>query len=85
MYVNLWFKEEKKARNADIDVLEIRNTADINYDLAIHEVLDTLLNDHTRKRKYVRGIPVILKDNPPIPGDSMQLLRHEFGGLSNGR
>ncbi|MCP4348579.1 MAG: HEAT repeat domain-containing protein, partial [Desulfobacterales bacterium] len=45
IYISLWSEQQKKAGNADIDVLEIREGKDISYDYAINAVLVTLKND----------------------------------------
>jgi len=77
-YVNLWDNKNKKARNADIDLLEIRNSANINYGLAIASVYTTLVNDVSRPRNWLKNISVVLKGNPPIPKDSMKDLKRRF-------
>ena len=81
VYLDLWSEQEKKARNADIDVLEIRNSPGISYDYAINAVLVTLKNDTSRPSNYVKGIPVVIKENTPISEESMRVLRQEFGGI----
>ncbi len=67
VYVSLWSEVDKKSRNANIDMLEIRNLPGISYDYAINAVLVTLKNDVSRPRDYVKGIPVVIRGNPPIP------------------
>lgn len=81
VYVNLWAEAQKAARNADIDLLEIRNSSNITYDYAINAVWVALTNDASRPRKYVKRIPVILKDNPPLSENSRRILEREFGGI----
>ena len=81
MYVNLWFESDKKARNADIDVLEIHESNGINYDYAVNAVLNVLKNDVSRPRKYVKNIPVVIRGNPPLSENSRMILKHEFGGI----
>ncbi len=85
IYISLWSEQEKKARNADIDVLEIRDTKGINYDYAINAVLVTLKNDASRPREYVKNIHVVIRGNPPIPEGAKVILNHEFGGIRNER
>ncbi|MDM8523119.1 hypothetical protein QUF80_07085 [Desulfococcaceae bacterium HSG8] len=85
IYINLWSESEKKAGNADIDVLEIRDTAGINYDYAINAVLVSLKNDASRPAGYVRQIPVVIYENPPIPEGAMRILEHEFGEIRHGK
>ena len=84
VYVNLWFESDKKTRNADIDVLEIHESNGINYDYAVNAVLNVLKNDVSRPRKYVKGIPVIIRGNPPLSENSRMILEHEFGGIRHG-
>jgi hypothetical protein len=83
VYVNLWFEDKKESRNADIDILEIRNSANINYGYAIASVITTLKNDLSRPDDYLKTIPVVLKDNPPIPEDSMNDLKYNFGRIND--
>ena len=78
-YINLWDNEKKKSRRADIDVLEIRNTEGINYDLAITSVYDTLVNDISRPRDWLKNISVVIKGNPFISEDVMKVLQENFG------
>ena len=80
MYVNLWNEAEKKAKNADIDVLEIRESDGISYDWAVNAVLNELKNDISRPRGYVKGIPVIIRGNPFLSENSKMILK-EFGGI----
>lgn len=82
VYVNLWSETEKKARNADIDILEIRESDGISYDWAVNAVLNMLKNDVSRPRGYVKGIPVIIKGNPPLSENSVSILKNEFGGIA---
>jgi len=69
-YVRLWFEKEKKAKNADIDMLLVAESEDLKneneYDKAIDAVYNVLVNDRTRPKKYVRRIPVIIEGNPPL-------------------
>jgi len=81
VFVNLWSETEKRARNADIDVLEIRNDKGVSYDYAVNAVLITLKNDVSRPRKYVKSIPVVIHGEPPIPREIMRILEQEFGGV----
>jgi len=80
-YVNLWNEVEKKARNADIDILVIQETTGISYDYAVNAVLNVLKNDVSRPGKYVKGIPVIIRGNPLLSENSKMILEHEFGGI----
>lgn len=82
VYVRLWFEDAKKARNADIDILEIRESDSISYDWAVNAVLNMLKNDVSRPRYYVKGIPVIIRGNPPLSENSIMILTHEFGGIT---
>ncbi|MCP4106302.1 MAG: hypothetical protein GY749_12305 [Desulfobacteraceae bacterium] len=77
-FVSLWSEQQKKARNADIHILEIRNSEGISYDYAINSVLVTLKNDVSRPPGYVKRIPVKIHGNPPIPEGAMLILEHEF-------
>ncbi|MCP4343960.1 MAG: hypothetical protein GY795_00355 [Desulfobacterales bacterium] len=83
VYVNLWSETQKKARNADIDVLEIRDADNISYDYAVNAVLITLKNDASRSGEYVRQVPVVIHGNPRIPEGAMTILKHEFGVITN--
>jgi hypothetical protein len=83
VYVNLWFEDKKKSRNADIDILEIRNSANINYGYTIASVMTTLKNDLSRPRDYLKRIPVVFTDSPPIPADSMKDLEYNFAGIND--
>jgi len=76
-YVNLWNEQEKEARNADIDILEVRNSSNISYDWAINDVVRKL-QDPSRPHDYLKKIPVVLRDSPPIPNDAMKTLKKEF-------
>ena len=80
-YVSLWNEQEKKACNADIDILEIRESDGVSYDYAVNAVLNVLKNDVSRPRDYVKGIPVIIRGNPPLSENSRMILTHEFGGI----
>ncbi|MDM8525436.1 hypothetical protein QUF80_18875 [Desulfococcaceae bacterium HSG8] len=84
IYVSLWSESDKKAVNADIDILEIREARETDYDYAINAVLVTLKNDASRPREYVRRIPVVIRGNPPIPEGAMRILEHEFGEIRKG-
>ncbi|MCP4353067.1 MAG: MFS transporter [Desulfobacterales bacterium] len=79
-YANLWSEKTKTAGNADIDVLEIRDTG-VSYDYAINAVLTALKNDASRPGGYVKQIPVIICGNPPIPEGAKAVLEHEFGKI----
>ena len=81
VYVNLWSEKEKKTRNADIDILEIHESNGISYDYAVNAVLNVLKNDVSRPRKYVKGIPVIIRGNPSLSDNSRMILEHEFAGI----
>jgi len=84
-YVKLWFEKEKKARNADIDMLVVAESEDMRnehqYDKAIDAVYNVLVNDRTRPRNYVRKIPVIIEGNPPLSIRAKRVLENEFGGI----
>ena len=84
-YVNLWFEKEKKARNADIDMLVVAESEDMKdehqYDRAIDAVYNVLVNDRTRPRDYVRKIPVLIEGNPPLSIRAKRVLENEFGGI----
>ena len=81
VYVNLWNEADKRALNADIDVLEIRKTDGISYDYAVNAVLNVLKNDVSRPRKYVKNIPVVIRGNPSLSDNSKMILENEFGGI----
>ncbi len=83
VYISLWSEAQKKARNADIDILEIRHAKSISYDYAVNAVLITLKNDASRPGEYVKQVPVVIHGNPPIPEGVMTILRHEFGEIRN--
>ncbi|MCP4344797.1 MAG: HEAT repeat domain-containing protein [Desulfobacterales bacterium] len=78
-YVSLWSETQKKARNADIDILEIGNPGGVSYEYAINAVLITLKNDVSRPPEYVKNIPVVIYGNPLIPEGARLILEHEFG------
>ncbi|MCP4345360.1 MAG: hypothetical protein GY795_07520 [Desulfobacterales bacterium] len=78
IYISLWSEKSKTARNADIDILEIRNAKGINYDYAINAVLMALKNDTFRPMEYIKQIPVVIHGNPPISEGAMRILKHEF-------
>lgn len=83
VYINLWSEQQKKARNADIDVLEIENSGEISYDYAINAVLITLKNDVSRPAGYIRGISVVIHEK--LPAGTMRMLEHEFGEIQTFR
>ena len=78
LYLQLWDEEKKKARNADIDVLEIRGVRKISYSWAINAVVNALKNDTFHPSDYLKKIPVHLKDNPPLQVGDRQLINGEF-------
>ncbi len=78
IYINLWSEQQKKARNADIDVLEIREGKNINYDYAINAVLITLSEMMCPDQK---NIPVIIHKKASVPEGVMVILSHEFGEI----
>ncbi|MCP4351285.1 MAG: hypothetical protein GY795_37955 [Desulfobacterales bacterium] len=80
-YISLWSEKTRTARNADIDVLEIRDAEGISYDYAINAVLIELKNDASRLRGYVKQIPVVICGNPPVPEGAKAVLEHEFGKI----
>jgi len=86
-YVRLWFEKEKKARNADIDMLLIAESEDMKdeneYDKAINTVYNVLINDRTRSKKYVRKIPVLIQRNLPLSIRAKGVLENEFGGVTH--
>ncbi len=81
VYISLWSEQQKKARNADIDVLEIENSEEISYDYAINAVLVTLKNDVSRPTEYIKGIPLVIHGELPVPAGAMKMLEHEFGEI----
>ncbi|MCP4346602.1 MAG: HEAT repeat domain-containing protein [Desulfobacterales bacterium] len=81
IYINLWSEQEKKAGNADIDILEIRSNSNISYDYAINALLITLKNDASRPTEYVKQIPAVIEKNAVIPESVRVILEHEFGGI----
>ncbi len=83
IYINLWSESQKKARNADIDILEIREAQGISYEYAINAVLVTLKNDVSRPKEYVKNIPVVIYGNPPVPKGARLMIAHEFGEIRN--
>ncbi|MCP4352763.1 MAG: hypothetical protein GY795_45500 [Desulfobacterales bacterium] len=78
VYINLWSEEQKTARNADIDILEIRDARGISYDYALNATLVTLKNDASRPKRYVKKIPVVIHGNPCISEGTKVMLEHEF-------
>jgi len=86
-YVRLWFEKEKSARNADIDMLLIAESEDIKdeneYDKAIDAVYNLLVNDHTRPRKYIKKIPVLIQGNLPLSIRAKRVLENKFGGVTH--
>ncbi|MCU4137413.1 MAG: HEAT repeat [Thermodesulfobacteria bacterium] len=87
LYVKLWFEKEKKARNADIDMLVVAESEDMRdehqYDRAIDAVYNVLVNDRTRPRDYVKKIPVLIEGNPPLSIRAKRVLENEFGGIKS--
>jgi len=82
LYINLWNEERRKARDVDIDILEIRDSPNITYDLAINTVLETLKKSTDRPVDYdVKQIAVLLRGNPPIPEETKRVLEHNFGRI----
>jgi len=95
VYVNLWVESEKRARNTIIDILEIRESYNLNYDLAIETVVKELTKDRRivkgvleitekmkiRRSTYLRKVPVIIKGNPPLSETAKRLLSVEFWGV----
>lgn len=80
VYVNLWSKDEKKAKNADIDILEIRRSDEgIQYEWAINAVINMLKNDVSRPSDYLKKVPVIIKDNLYISPGTTNMLEANFG------
>lgn len=51
------------------------------YDWAVDAVLQTLVNDLTRPRDYVRGIRVVIRGNPPLSIRARRVFENEFGGI----
>jgi hypothetical protein len=82
VYINLWDNEQKVARNADINVLEIKETSKaIDYDLAIESVINTLYNDVLRSRDYLRSIKVFIDKKISLSDNIMNFLRRNFGDI----
>ncbi len=79
--VSLWNEDDEEARNADIDILEIREDSSLNYAMAINAVVNELKNDTSRPRKYMNGIPVRIVGHPGINNNSMKLLKKEFKSI----
>lgn len=82
-YVKLWDEYTKKARNADIDELEIINASGIDYDEAIENVYIELLKDNTREKYWTKKIPVILLNNPPISQSTILFLKENFKSVKS--
>ena len=83
VYVSLWDEEKQEARNADIDILEIRNARpSIHYAHAIASVYTTLYNDISRPRDYVKGVSVVIRADVPLPDDALDLLTRHFGTIT---
>ncbi len=80
-YVSLWSEKTRTAGNADIDVLEIRDTEGISYDYAINAVLAELKNDASRPDGYVKQISVVICGNSPISKGAKAVFEHEFGKI----
>ena len=80
IYVNLWYKGQ--ARNADIDILEIRNSPNIdNFDTVINSVILKLYNDVSRDCNYLKNIPVIIRGSPSISEETKNMLIGNFKEL----
>jgi hypothetical protein len=79
LYVNLWDQDHKKARAADIDVLEIVEGADIDYDWAISAVLEQLAQRENApgKQWFIRAADEL----PALQKNTLQLLRTADAGL----
>ncbi len=82
LYLSLWSEEEKRARNADIDRLEIIPSVRTNYELAITAVWNELHNDTSRPRNYLKKIPVAIRRGVVLSKETIDLLRREFGPVS---
>ncbi|MEN3039237.1 MAG: HEAT repeat domain-containing protein, partial [Candidatus Kryptonium sp.] len=78
-YVSLWDEVRKEARNADIDVLEIREASyALDYEWAIEAVCNILKNDLHKPRNYLKRVPVIIRNNLKLSDGIMKILKSEF-------
>ena len=78
-YVKLWSEFNNTAKNADIDILEIRKSKQrINYDYAVNAVWTVLKSDVSRKKR-IKDIPVILRKSISLSQGSNKIIDHEFG------
>ncbi|WBF06780.1 UvrD-helicase domain-containing protein [Methanothermobacter thermautotrophicus] len=82
LFISMWDEESKRARNADIDVLWVTDSGDMDYGWAINAVYQRLKNDVTRA-KPLSEIPVILRGDPEIGEEEMDILQR-FGEVRYG-
>lgn len=82
LFVSMWDEESKRARNADIDTLWVTDSDDMDYGWAINAVYQRLKNDVTRA-KPLREIPVIIKGDPGIGEEEIDILQR-FGEIRIG-
>lgn len=76
--ISLWNEREKKARRADVELLEIRADGVENYHLAINSVIIELTADAGKSKNLLKNIPVFLKETPAISRETMNMLRDMF-------
>jgi len=81
LFISMWDEESKRARNADIDVLWVTDSGDIDYGWALNAVYQRLKNDVTRA-KPLSEIPVIIKGTPRITREEIEILQN-FGEIRN--
>jgi hypothetical protein len=72
LYLNLWDEGNRKARYAELDVLEIVGGKPLNYDWAVSAVVDKMHNQH---HGQANRISVKLVGNPSLEVNTLHLLR----------
>lgn len=71
-----------RAYNADITKLIIDGSSPLDFDRAINEVVNTLKNDSCRPAKWLKKVPVVLKNNPSISENTRNMIKKEFKAVT---
>lgn len=74
----MWYHRYIKIRYGDYDIIEIRNSNEIeDYDFAILKVF-TFFNNEIDRYKPIKLTKIRIVDNPLIPDNTMHLLHNNF-------
>jgi hypothetical protein len=77
-YVNVWNQDVLKFRNGDYDIIEIRESKQIdNYDAIIQRLYRFLINDLSSP-KPLNEVIIIIKGNPALSENSLRFLKDKF-------